>query len=350
MELESTGGGWKEIKDAGPSDQDHDILHVLERHIEDAKRAQQPIFVEGKEADPEKAEGTLYRKKTPAGGELYKFTAFQGVMKSFTVVRESAAVLKTSNKTLEKSIEEMNKAYEGEVRDKLAKNAEKTIHAARKSSQTIKETLFGSKSSGGIHKDAEEYTKKRPPGSLQVEIIKNLLAFYTKLYYALHKTYSILANEFRQTVNDRTRRDIQLLTNKNISNEEMDAIIDGGKAAEYTQALIEGEDQAELDRLIARSEVVGQINREVRLLLEMFQDMAALVEQQQETIDNISNHVQNAKEYTGQAATELLEAWKHQLAARKKMLACFVILLIVIAVIVLIALAASGQLDSNNNN
>jgi len=52
-----------------------------------------------------------------------------------------------------------------------------------------------------------------------------------------------------------------------------------------------------------------------------------------------------AKEYTGQAATELHQAAEYQLAARKKMLCCFIIAVVVIAVLVG---AIVGTQQSNN--
>mmetsp|Transcript_35428 Transcript_35428/g.56920 ORF Transcript_35428/g.56920 Transcript_35428/m.56920 type:complete len:115 (+) Transcript_35428:804-1148(+) len=114
--------------------------------------------------------------------------------------------------------------------------------------------------------------------------------------------------------------------------------------------MLMGENQQTLERLMQRSNAVNQINTEVRNLLSMFQDMAALVEQQQETVDSIAYHIESTKEYTGEAARELLQAANYRWAAQKKACICGILALIVLAVIIVIALAATGGLDSGGGN
>eukprot|EP00954_Amorphochlora_amoebiformis_P022379 1352910-Amorphochlora_amoeboformis.AAC.1 len=179
-----------------------------------------------------------------------------------------------------------------------------------------------------------------------------------------------------------------------------------GLDGKLVEAILQGQDQEELDRLMERSNVVNQINREVRNLLQMFQDMvrhpsitpgntvtlmmpsfplpshlqAALVDAQQETVDSITVHIASkpklqlfviacmqmaslsfasfcsvcviisgAKEYTGQAAVELIAAADYQLRARKKMCICIVLVLIIVGVIVGIVVATQEGNNNNNN-
>lgn len=93
---------------------------------------------------------------------------------------------------------------------------------------------------------------------------------------------------------------------------------------------------------MAQSDEVKQINQGVREILEMFQEMAGLVDAQQETIDNITAHVSKAKDYTGEAVVELKSADEYLLSARKKMCVCATIALILVAAGILALLGALG--------
>ena len=67
-----------------------------------------------------------------------------------------------------------------------------------------------------------------------------------------------------------------------------------------------------LEKLIIERDKIRQINRDVRDLLEMTKDMDSLVNQQQETIDEIQFHVEIAKEKTEEACKDLEMAMKYR--------------------------------------
>ena len=67
-----------------------------------------------------------------------------------------------------------------------------------------------------------------------------------------------------------------------------------------------------LDKLIIERNKIRKINRDVRDLLEMTKDMDSLVNQQQETINEIQVHVEIAKEKTAEACKDLEIAMKYR--------------------------------------
>ncbi|GAB5366552.1 hypothetical protein AAMO2058_001153000 [Amorphochlora amoebiformis] len=209
----------------------------------------------------------------------------------------------------------------------------------------------------------------------QVEIRNCMYIYHMRKYYNLQKRFSSLSNQFRQMVysepsrlcylscfhaescscpafsqvHERAKRDIKIIAKQPLTDNQIEDIIEKGLDGKLVEAILQGQDQEELDRLMERSNVVNQINREVRNLLQMFQDMAALVDAQQETVDSITVHIASAKEYTGQAAVELIAAADYQLRARKKMCICIVLVLIIVGVIVGIVVATQEGNNNNNN-
>eukprot|EP00466_Bigelowiella_natans_P002758 jgi/Bigna1/130411/aug1.11_g5119 len=76
----------------------------------------------------------------------------------------------------------------------------------------------------------------------------------------------------------------------------------------------------------------GQLQEEAKLthLEAKKNQIKGLVNDQQATVDQITVHVEEAKEYTNNAATELEKAEKYQRSARRRQLCCCILLLVVL--------------------
>mmetsp|Transcript_24226 Transcript_24226/g.36328 ORF Transcript_24226/g.36328 Transcript_24226/m.36328 type:complete len:316 (-) Transcript_24226:144-1091(-) len=269
--------------------------------------------------------------------EAKEITELLKHLQGYNDIKKALRRLESTNSELLQASDEILESL-STSRDKIAIKVEKLIARSRSDSQFIKKRL-----TGDLQLEWEEYKKaSKVEGSIEAEIRNVMLIYYTKKYYDAHKQYSTLANKCRQQVHNSAKREITLIAKEPISEEQIDEIIEKGMDGNFLEAMLQGQGQKEeLERLQKRSDIVNQINTEVRNLLTMFQDMAALVDAQQETVDNIQTHIESAKDYTGQAAIELFEAANYLDAARRKMCICAVIVLIVIGVIVGVIVATT---------
>jgi len=178
-------------------------------------------------------------------------------------------------------VTQFDRVVHQEERDKLVSTVEPLVRKTRVSAQSIKTKLAEIKTSN------DAYSRAAEPGAIQAAIRENMYIYFMKKYYKLQKQYSQLANDFRRKVHERAKRELKLVATKPLTDAEVDNIIEQGNDQKLLEAMLQGQDQQELDRLAKRADAVNQINREVRNLLQMYQDMAALVDAQQETVDSI---------------------------------------------------------------
>mmetsp|Transcript_19261 Transcript_19261/g.26749 ORF Transcript_19261/g.26749 Transcript_19261/m.26749 type:complete len:222 (-) Transcript_19261:192-857(-) len=97
------------------------------------------------------------------------------------------------------------------------------------------------------------------------------------------------------------------------------------------------------EELAKKQQKVQQLNQDVADLAHMFKDVAALVDQQQDTVDQIAINVEKTKANTQNAAQELHQADEYLNAARKRWLCIGIILAIILVVIGIVIWVAVGN-------
>mmetsp|Transcript_898 Transcript_898/g.1163 ORF Transcript_898/g.1163 Transcript_898/m.1163 type:complete len:312 (+) Transcript_898:104-1039(+) len=272
--------------------------------------------------------------------------SFRLELTKYEPIRKDIEFLEACSDHIAKAKEEIDNVYVEEQKNRIISDIDKKLKKARASSVRLKKTLTDK---GGLKDQNEKFrSNSREDGSVEVEIRDNMYNFYMRKYFLAHKRYTSLAKMFKDKVHNRQVRDLKFLSN-NLTTEKAEELIEKGLDKQFIEQQMNGEEQ-ELGRLLAQADEVKQINQGVQEILEMFHEMAALVDAQQETIDNITCHVSQAKEYTGEAVVELHAAAEYQFAARKKMLICFVIAMIVLAVIIIIILSITGAFDDKGGD
>mmetsp|Transcript_40857 Transcript_40857/g.79561 ORF Transcript_40857/g.79561 Transcript_40857/m.79561 type:complete len:275 (-) Transcript_40857:418-1242(-) len=206
---------------------------------------------------------------------------FEALLNDYSDIKKKLSSMQATNTELVTSIERFDRVVHQEERDKLVSTVEPLVRKTRVSAQSIKTKLAEIKTSN------DAYSRAAEPGAIQAAIRENMYIYFMKKYYKLQKQYSQLANDFRRKVHERAKRELKLVATKPLTDAEVDNIIEQGNDQKLLEAMLQGQDQQELDRLAKRADAVNQINREVRNLLQMYQDMAALVDAQQETVDSI---------------------------------------------------------------
>ena len=85
-----------------------------------------------------------------------------------------------------------------------------------------------------------------------------------------------------------------------------------------------------------------RLEESVLELRDMFLFLAAIVDNQAETLDSIELHVENTKEYTGQAVEHLQHAQEYQEDLQRKKMCMRVLICVSLVVLVVVLLCALG--------
>jgi len=86
----------------------------------------------------------------------------------------------------------------------------------------------------------------------------------------------------------------------------------------------------QVSQLEAKKKQIKHLEQDVTELATMFKDLQGLVNDQQETVDQIQVHVEETKAYTNNAASELEQAERYLRSARRRQLCCCIILIVVL--------------------
>ena len=92
-----------------------------------------------------------------------------------------------------------------------------------------------------------------------------------------------------------------------------------------------------------------QLEKQIEELRDMFVEIAALVKDQGEMIDNIATHVEHAEIDVEQGKDHLAKAKEYMKAARKKKIILFAIIFIIVLIVLLVILAEFGAFSSSSS-
>jgi len=230
-------------------------------------------------------------------------------------------------------IHELRKKADVQVKDSDEKVLMKeldTIMDSCKKEATIAKNLLAK---------LEEENKKfaaANPSSTTTQIRSNLLATNTRSFNTVMRDYQAATESFRDSLRQRIGRQARILK-EDITDEQIEEVINSKNPGEFLKEAM-GLSDALVDavaELEERHERMKRIEQGVKEIQELFQDLALLVDEQAEHIDNIERNVAQTSKYTEQAEKELLKAEKTQKRSRKCM--CFLFLLLIGVVIALIA-------------
>ncbi|GCB76623.1 hypothetical protein scyTo_0018359, partial [Scyliorhinus torazame] len=123
------------------------------------------------------------------------------------------------------------------------------------------------------------------------------------------------------------------------TDDELEEMLESGNPSIFTSDIISDTQitRQALNEIESRHKDIIKLEASIRELHDMFVDMAMLVEQQGEMINNIETNVVNATEYIERAKEETKRAVRYQSKARRKMfyiMICVVVLLVIIAIII----------------
>ncbi|XP_072096883.1 syntaxin-2 isoform X1 [Mobula birostris] len=190
-------------------------------------------------------------------------------------------------------------------------------------------------------KDIEQSIKdedEENQGSVDLRIRKTQHSTLSRKFANVMTEYNEIQIYFRDRSKGRIQRQLEI-TGRTTTDDELEEMLESGNPSIFTSDIISDTQitRQALNEIESRHKDIMKLEASIRELHDMFVDMAMLVEQQGEMVNNIESHVVNAVEYVERAKEETKKAMRYQGKAQRKMfliIICVVILLAVIALIV----------------
>ncbi|KAH9005215.1 t-SNARE [Lactarius hatsudake] len=199
--------------------------------------------------------------------------------------------------------------------------------------------------SNQIKTQIQELEKEPVPAGQDARIRKNQTSLVRSKFIEALQNYQQVEQQYRTRYRQRVERQFKIVK-PDATPEEVAAVVQSDQGAGgqvFAQALTSttryGESRA------AYREDIRKIERTLAELAQMFNDMDALVAQQEDTINAIETSATQVAGDTEAGLAQTEKAVKHARAARRKRWICFFIFLIILAIVGI----AVGVTVSNNN-
>jgi len=287
-----------------------------------------------------KAGETKVEEKKETNGTTPTNSEISAHMELYDVIRESLNVIKDNVQRVEKLKDRDRKTANEKERKGIMHDLEKIMDQTNANAARIKKRLEE------IKADNEKFAvTKEAKNSAKMQMRVNLYQTHIRRFHQLMNEYNQVSHEFRQALQDRTRRQLKIV-DKNITDDEVEKIVESGKAAEVIkQALVSEELEDVVRDIEERHQEILKLERQVQEVFELFRDLAALVDIQQDSLDVISTRVSNAKNYTERAEVQLKDAENYQKKARRRQ--CMLLGVVLVIMIVIMAPILGTQLKSS---
>ncbi|KAK0210643.1 syntaxin [Desarmillaria ectypa] len=205
-------------------------------------------------------------------------------------------------------------------------------------SSTIKRRIKALEKQGGTGRDGQ--------------IRKQQTALVKSKFVEAIQSYQTVEQQYRTKYKQRMERQFKIVK-PDASPEEVRAVVNDENGGQiFSQALLSsnryGESRAAYREVQERHEDIKRIEKTLGELAQLFNDMSVLVEQQDETINNIETQAATVERDTEAGLGYTEKAVVSARAARKKRWICFFITLIILIIIgVVVGVVVSQQVNNN---
>uniref|UniRef100_A0A7S1EC66 t-SNARE coiled-coil homology domain-containing protein n=2 Tax=Hemiselmis andersenii TaxID=464988 RepID=A0A7S1EC66_HEMAN len=149
----------------------------------------------------------------------------------------------------------------------------------------------------------------------------NMHGALTRKFVEVMGDFQEIQSTYKKHLRDRVARQVKV-ANPAATEDEIQKAVDTGGGDIFTDKLLSRADQTALNAYAdvqSKHEELIKLESSIREVHQLFMDMAILVEQQGELLDNIEDIVSHAATYTEQGVTQLVKAKDLQKKMRKKM-------------------------------
>ncbi|KAF6106517.1 syntaxin 3 [Phyllostomus discolor] len=124
---------------------------------------------------------------------------------------------------------------------------------------------------------------------------------------------------------------------KKTTDEELEEMLESGNPAIFTSGIIDSQiSKQALSEIEGRHKDIVRLESSIKELHDMFMDIAMLVENQGEMLDNIELNVMHTVDHVEKARDETKKAVKYQGQARKKLIIIIVVVVVLLGILALI--------------
>jgi len=187
-------------------------------------------------------------------------------------------------------------------------------------------------------KKNEEYEKANPHSTLAAWRINKLNTSALRYQKAL-QAFNAASDSFKAELRKKTARQARMV-NQDITDEQIEQIVESNNPTAFMQQALMIPD-AMIDRVVdieRRHEGILSIERGVKELQELWNQLAVLVDDQQEQLDQIEKNVEQTLDYVQKGKIALEKANQSQMSARRTMCGfcvCVVIAAVIIGIVML---------------
>ena len=164
-------------------------------------------------------------------------------------------------------------------------------------------------------------------------------------FLKLIQDYRIIDADYKDENKEQAKRQYMVIQPEATEEEVEAAITDVGGQQIFSQALLNanrrGEAKTALAEVQARHQELMQLEKTMAELAQLFNDMEEMVVEQQENIEVIDKHVEEAQQDVEQGVGHTNKAVKSARAARRKKLWCWGIVFVIFVIIVVAVVVPS---------
>ncbi|KAJ3735414.1 t-SNARE [Lentinula guzmanii] len=187
------------------------------------------------------------------------------------------------------------------------------------------------------------------------QIRKQQTALVKSKFVEAIQSYQNVEQQYRTRYKQRMERQFKIVK-PDASPEEVKAVVNDDSGGQiFSQALLNsnryGESRAAYREVQERHEDIKRIEKTLGELAQLFNDMSVLVEQQDETIQNIETTAATVEKDTEAGLNYTEKAVVSARAARKKRWICFIITLIILAIIgIVVGIEVARNVNNNKSS
>ncbi|XP_012615285.1 syntaxin-3 isoform X1 [Microcebus murinus] len=156
--------------------------------------------------------------------------------------------------------------------------------------------------------------------SADLRIRKSQHSVLSRKFVEVMTKYNEAQVDFRERSKGRIQRQLEI-TGKKTTDEELEEMLESGNPAIFTSGIIDSQiSKQALSEIEGRHKDIVRLESSIKELHDMFMDIAMLVENQGEMLDNIELNVMHTVDHVEKARDETKKAVKYKSQARKNLI------------------------------
>jgi len=273
--------------------------------------------------------------------------------KTFETVIEDIDKIQTNNSEIRKlQVKVLGAVNQEQVEkdratldDKVAENKKFGVrirNALKKEQDRLDDKALAASNNDGQQKSARENHEMR--------LRRTQIAAHSRRFYDLWTEYNNQQLEYKDRSKDLLKRRCKIV-NENLTDEEIETMLEEGKTQMFNASILDDTTKAreQLNELKDRHDEFLKLEKSIREVYDLFMELAALVEQQGESLNNIERLITDAQDRVVKGKEELVKAHEHKKSSRKKMIILAAILLAIIIIVIIVAASGSSSGSSSQS-